>query len=155
MLYVYDSFLCNPYLHFFPSSSESNEDNLSNPGTQEDTELIVGTWAQSLSQTRANNVATRQRELAPPTRTHIYPKFIMSDNKKQEKDFTPEVEALLPEAEKLAKVRLVRPSARSLPKVVLVCPCSSRESCRSLWIRSLLWRSSREMCVSSFHSPRI
>ena len=33
----------------------------------------------------------------------------MSDNKKQEKDFTPEVEALLPEAEKLAKVRLTRP----------------------------------------------
>lgn len=29
----------------------------------------------------------------------------MSDNKKQEKDFTPEVDSLLPEADKLVKVR--------------------------------------------------
>jgi hypothetical protein len=106
---------------FLPTSAEPlNEENLSTPGTQEDTELIVGTWAQSLSQIRANNAATRHLELAPPTRTYIYPRFIMSDNKKQEKDFTPEVEALLPEAEKLAKVRFVHPSPRPLSKAVLV-----------------------------------
>lgn len=32
----------------------------------------------------------------------------MSDNKKQEKDFTAEVDALLPEADKIAKVRQIR-----------------------------------------------
>jgi len=47
----------------------------------------------------------------------------MSDNKKQEKDYTPEVEALLPEAESLAQVRptsLFQVRSFRLMKVVAV-----------------------------------
>mgnify|MGYP007051635140 FL=1 len=52
-----------------------------------------------------------------------YWSHIMSDNKKQEKDYTPEVEALLPEAESLAQVRptsLFQVRSFRLMKVVAV-----------------------------------
>jgi hypothetical protein len=57
-----------------------------------------------------NNTSTRHRKrelIGRSTHTPSLPAFIMSDNKKQEKDFTKEVDALLPEAEALAKVRLL------------------------------------------------
>ena len=67
-------------------------------------EVSVGTWA-DLLQTRHNNFATRHRDwLANPSNSS--PKnYNMADNKKQEKDFTKEVDALLPDADATIKVR--------------------------------------------------
>ena len=70
-------------------------------------EVTVATWSQkgqeSLKQTVNNNNATRHfsdfTALHSPSWT-----YIMADNKKQERDFTVEVDALLSEVEPLAKV---------------------------------------------------
>lgn len=65
-------------------------------------EVQVGKWIRQglpLNQTSAKITATRVGSLKVP-------QYIMSDNRKQEKDFSPEVDALLPEAEKLVKVSL-------------------------------------------------
>lgn len=58
------------------------------------------------SQTTDNNTATRHFV----QRTHKSASwiYIMADNKKQEKDFTKEVDAILPEAASLAKARRPR-----------------------------------------------
>lgn len=60
-------------------------------------------------QIKNNNTSTRhllRRELIEAcTESSYHPPYIMSDNKKQEKDYSKEVDALLPEAEALAKVR--------------------------------------------------
>lgn len=59
-------------------------------------------------QTSINNTATRHSLtlIADASALLTWKIFNMSDNKKQEKDYTPEVDALIPEADKLAKVRL-------------------------------------------------
>lgn len=67
-------------------------------------EVNVATWGELL-QTRNNTLsATRHRDWAHRLHTSSTPNYIMSDNKKQEKDFTKEVDALLPEAEAIIKV---------------------------------------------------
>lgn len=68
-------------------------------------EVTVATWMKSKLQTDVNNAATRHFWIES-TRNSPSWKFIMSDNKKQEKDYTKEVDALLPEAEALVKVCL-------------------------------------------------
>jgi hypothetical protein len=66
-------------------------------------EVTVATWIQkgqeSLRQTNTNTNATRHFSTASWS-------FIMADNKKQERDFTVEVNALLPDAESMAKVSI-------------------------------------------------
>lgn len=70
-------------------------------------EVTVATWIQkrqgSLKQTRSNNSATRHKFTNLNVR-HSAWSYIMADNKKQERDFTVEVDALLPDAESVAKV---------------------------------------------------
>lgn len=62
---------------------------------------IVPKWKR---QTQNNNTETRHSDwLNSPSL-----KFYMSDNKKQEKDYTKEVEILLPEASSIANVCLFR-----------------------------------------------
>lgn len=71
-------------------------------------EVLVGKWIRQglpLNQTSAKITATR----VGPSRSLKVPQYIMSDNRKQEKDFSPEVDALLPEAEKLVKVSVQHP----------------------------------------------
>lgn len=78
-----------------------------------------------------------------------YPPFVMSDNKKQEKDYTPEVNALLPEAETLAKV----PSASIVvPNIGSITRRYSQGNSRKPWTNSLLLRNSQEMCACPPHS---
>ena len=74
-------------------------------------EVMVATWAtrhlgtsclSSPSIAPSASTTNNARVLTtPPT------KYAMSDNKKQERDYTPEVDTLLPEAEALVKVRLI------------------------------------------------
>ncbi|KAF5384842.1 hypothetical protein D9615_001357 [Tricholomella constricta] len=60
---------------------------------------VVETWIPKWKeQTRNNNTATRHSDWMQRTLTSPSYNFIMSDNKKQEKDFTLEVDTLLPEA---------------------------------------------------------
>ena len=62
--------------------------------------VAVERWVPKLkARTITRNNATRHLALDSPGQ-----KYIMSDNKKQERDFTPEVDALLPDAASLAKV---------------------------------------------------
>ena len=71
-------------------------------------EVTVATWGE-LSQTRHNtSSATRHRDWAHRLHTSPTPNYIMSDNKKQEKDYTKEVDALLPEAETIIKVLIMK-----------------------------------------------
>lgn len=102
-------------IHFFsqPTNSETvkntlqqaqqasllNEDSAARP------EVNVATWGELL-QTKPNTSATRHRDWIRNTHTSSTYKFNMSDNKKQEKDYTKEVDALLPEADALIKVRV-------------------------------------------------
>lgn len=65
-------------------------------------EVTVGTWIRG-TQTTTNNTATRH--LNQRTLNSASWRYIMADNKKQEKDFTSEVDVLLPEAESVAQVR--------------------------------------------------
>ncbi|KAG7098977.1 hypothetical protein E1B28_000864 [Marasmius oreades] len=66
-------------------------------------EVQVQFWYEHCDgQTRSNKTATRQTQ-TPRSTSYCFQSPIMSDNKKQEKDFTPEVEVLLPEAESLVK----------------------------------------------------
>ena len=68
---------------------------------QRQQEVQVRFWKRRRAcQTSSNKTATRHFHF-PSSCTFS---SIMSDNKKQEKDFTPEVDALLPEAESLVKV---------------------------------------------------
>ncbi|GLB35964.1 putative motif in proteasome subunits, Int-6, Nip-1 and TRIP-15 [Lyophyllum shimeji] len=68
-------------------------------------EVTVATWLDRKwkGQTGNNNTATRHSDWIRKTLNSASYRFIMSDNKKQEKDFTKEVDALLPDAESLAK----------------------------------------------------
>lgn len=62
-------------------------------------------WLRNLRAANGRKVSDARREQASFLNT-------MSDNKKQEKDFTPEVTALIPEAESLVKVQAsFRPSS--------------------------------------------
>ena len=63
-------------------------------------EVTVATWIPKWqgSQIRNNNTATRHFT------NSVSWSYIMADNKKQERDFTVEVDALLPVAESIAKV---------------------------------------------------
>ena len=71
----------------------------------------------------------------------------MADPKKQEKDFTKEVDSLLPEARTLAKVRT---NGSSNLSVALTSACLLRPvSCRRLWTSSMFSRSKLEMYASS------
>jgi 26S proteasome regulatory subunit N5 len=67
-------------------------------------EVTVATWIQkgqeSLRQTNTNINATRHFSTVHSASWS----FIMADNKKQERDFTIEVDALLPDAQSIAKV---------------------------------------------------
>lgn len=71
-------------------------------------EVNVSTWA-TPTQTDQNNLATRHRRdllpwLTSPSNYWSSESYNMADNKKQEKDFTKEVDALLPEADATIKV---------------------------------------------------
>ena len=65
-------------------------------------EVTVATWIlkQETTQISNNNAATRHSA----TTHSAFWSHIMADNKKQEKDFTVEVDTLLPDAASLAKV---------------------------------------------------
>jgi len=64
-------------------------------------EVTVATWTQgSLKQTNNNTNATRH---CAPFHSPSW-SYIMADNKKQERDFTVEVDTLLPDAESVARV---------------------------------------------------
>jgi len=91
-------------IHFFSPMTVATKNDLSEipcggigPG------INLCTWAKSL-QTDCNNVATRHRPCNQETLNTPAWKYIMSDNRKQEKDYTKEVDALLPQAETLIKV---------------------------------------------------
>ena len=72
-------------------------------------EVTVGTWLPP-SQTRQNNLATRHRDsIGAPSKYSS--NHYMADNKKQEKDYTKEVDALVPEAEAVVKVRSIEISS--------------------------------------------
>ena len=61
---------------------------------------------ESAGQTMSNIFATRHFELnvdQPYSRSHYH--LAMAEVKKQERDFTPEVDALLPETQTLSEVR--------------------------------------------------
>jgi hypothetical protein len=99
-------------IHFFsqPTSSETVKNILEQAQeasvldeTSARPEVNVATWIELL-QTRPNTSATRHRDWIHNTHTSSTHKFNMSDNKKQEKDYTKEVDALLPEAAALIKV---------------------------------------------------
>lgn len=66
-------------------------------------EVMVGTW-RPISQTVANTIATRHRDQIQQPNNSSTRIYNMADNKKQEKDYTKEVDALLPEAEAIVKV---------------------------------------------------
>ncbi|KAG5647556.1 hypothetical protein DXG03_008909 [Asterophora parasitica] len=68
-------------------------------------EVAISAWIDPKwkEQTRNNNTVTRHSDWVQRTLTWPSYKFIMSDNKKQERDFTPEVDTLLPEAASIAK----------------------------------------------------
>jgi len=70
-------------------------------------EVTVATWLDPKwkEQIKNNNTATRHSDWIQRTLNSTSHRFIMSDNKKQEKDFTSEVDVLLPEAEAVVKVR--------------------------------------------------
>ena len=69
--------------------------------------MNVATWIHPKwkEQTRINKTGTRHSDWIERTLNLPANRFIMSDNKKQEKDYTSEVDALLPEAEATVKVR--------------------------------------------------
>ena len=96
--------------------------------------------------------ATRQSSLRTATSSwHPSPTSLttptMADPKKQEKDFTKEVDTLLPEARTLAKVRT---NGSSNLSVALTSACLLRPvSCRRLWTSSMFSRSKLEMYASS------
>ncbi|KAF7347622.1 26S proteasome non-ATPase regulatory subunit 12 [Mycena venus] len=74
---------------------------------------FVRPWMPSLKPrkvTGANNSATRH---FPALHSSAWT-YIMSDNKKQERDFTPEVDAILPEAASLAKSGKLQPALDKL-----------------------------------------
>ena len=98
-------------IHFFPGTSFS-EQKSRNPGIiLEETnvkreggpEVTVSTWLKGL-QTSDNNTATRHRDWIAKFQSTAAYSYTMADNKKQERDFTKEVDALLPEADALIKV---------------------------------------------------
>jgi hypothetical protein len=67
-------------------------------------EVNVSTWVTPI-QTDQNNLATRhRRDLPCPSNYWSSESYNMADNKKQEKDFTKEVDALLPEADATIQV---------------------------------------------------
>jgi len=70
-------------------------------------EVNVSTWV-TPTQTDQNNLATRHRRdlhwLTSPSNHWSSESYNMADNKKQEKDFTKEVDALLPEADATIQV---------------------------------------------------
>ncbi|KAG5720109.1 hypothetical protein E4T56_gene17752, partial [Termitomyces sp. T112] len=69
-------------------------------------EVNVATWVHPKwkEQIRINNTGTRHSDWIERTLNSSSYRFIMSDNKKQEKDYTSEVDALLPEAEATVKL---------------------------------------------------
>ena len=81
----------------------------------------------------------RQLTLPVPTRT-----YDMAEQRKQEKDYTKEVDELLPETRSLAQVRALQHDARML----LTASVQVRlASCRMLWTSSLRLRNRQEMCA--------
>ena len=113
-------------------------------------EVMVATWAtrhlgtsylSSPSIAPSAPTTNNARVLSTPNT-----KYAMSDNKKQERDYTPEVDALLPEAEALVKVRPSRPSPTHRLNEVYRAADSKREL-----TSSLCWRSNHEMCVPLHH----
>ena len=99
-------------------------------------EVMVATWATrhlgtsclSSPSTAPGAPTTNSTRVlnTPPTN------YAMSDNKKQERDYTPEVDALLPEAEALVKVRPSRPSPTHRLNEVYRAADSKRELTSSL-----------------------
>jgi hypothetical protein len=103
-------------------------------------EVSVALWyKRGVEQTDSNNNATRHsRWLEQRNKTPSWIS-IMADNKKQEKDYTKEVDSLLPEVELIAKVcRLTQ-----LHKFNFSCS-KSRVNCKTLWINSSQLRSTQE-----------
>lgn len=74
----------------------------------------------------------------------------MSDNKKQEKDFTAEVDALLPEADKIAKVRQIRYKSDQVQITFLITQSGKlQEALDKLFV---LEKQTRNVCYHVGHS---
>lgn len=67
--------------------------------------MYVATSAHEHNATRQSDPKANKSQHSPFTRPVNYPRYYdMADVKKQEKDYTKEVDALIPEAQTLAKV---------------------------------------------------
>ena len=87
--YAYDYDHAIHAIHFFSQTP--------NAFKYEESPANIVTWMTPQTNSNNSSIATRQRDWTHNSKSPSWI-YTMSDNKKQEKDFTKEVDALLPEA---------------------------------------------------------